>query len=268
MRVTVDDAAFEVQDEGRGDAIVLLHGFPLTHAIWTEQVAALRARARILALDLRGMGNSSVTAGPYLIESLAGDLAAVLDSLHVKNVTIVGHSLGGYVAMAFCRMYVERVDRLALICSTLAADSAETAGFREALADRIERVHTMEPVVEAYMPKLFARRTIEENPYALTFAETLTRSNAPEGAAAMLRGMAARVGSYDIAEDLRMPVLIVAGARDTIVPPEEAGRIRDAFPNATLQVMPKSAHVPMLEEPAELTRVIAEFAAVRDGEKR
>ena len=72
-------------------------------------------------------------------EELAGDLAAILDAMAIERAAIVGHSLGGFVALAFARMYTERVTRLALICSRLAADSPEIAGFRNDLADRLEQ---------------------------------------------------------------------------------------------------------------------------------
>ncbi|HLI95248.1 MAG TPA: alpha/beta fold hydrolase, partial [Candidatus Baltobacteraceae bacterium] len=95
--------------EGSGDPIVLIHGFPVTRDVWDAQAARLASRMRVIRPDLRGMGRSSVPDGPYLMETLAGDVAAVLDALGIDRACIVGHSLGGYVAMAFCRMYSERV---------------------------------------------------------------------------------------------------------------------------------------------------------------
>src|SRR5690242_21925192 len=122
MRVPADDATIDVLTEGSGDPIVLIHGFPLTREVWDAQAAQLAQRSRVIRPDLRGMGASSVPEGPYLMETLAGDVAAVLDALGMERASIVGHSMGGYVAMAFCRMYAERVTRLALVCSRLAAD--------------------------------------------------------------------------------------------------------------------------------------------------
>src|ERR1700722_10446330 len=98
-RIAVDNATIDVIADGSGDPIVLLHGFPFTRETWNEQRAALAKSHRVIALDLRGMGRSSVTDGPYLMETLAGDLAAVLDVMGVDRATIVGHSLGGYVAL-------------------------------------------------------------------------------------------------------------------------------------------------------------------------
>ena len=261
MRVTVDDAAIDVAVDGSGEPIVLIHGFPLSREIWDPQAEKLAGRMRTIRPDLRGMGRSSVPDGPYLMETLAGDIAGVLDALGVERATIVGHSLGGYVAMAFCRMYSERVDRLALVCSRLAEDSPETAKMREDLADRAERDGRIDAIVNAFVPRLFAREALESRSPAVTRARAIAMKNDPRGAAAMLRGMAQRVDSYDIAEELAMPVLIVAGAADPGISLSEAEHVRRAFPHAELRVMNRSGHVPMLEEPEALSEVLMEFAA-------
>lgn len=255
----VDGAELDVATDGDGDAIVLLHGFPLTREIWNAQASQLAKTHRVICPDLRGMGRSSTPDGPYLMETLAGDLAAILDAMAIDRATIAGHSLGGFVALAFARMYTERVARLALICSRLGADSPEIAGFRNDLADRLERENKIEPAVENYIPKLFSDESLAKNSEAVERAREIARTNSPRGTAAMLRGMAQRTESYDIAADLAMPVLIVAGAGDKVVPQTEAEQMCDAFPAAQLAVMKKSGHLPMLEEPEALAAELAAF---------
>lgn len=260
MRVTVDDATIDVATDGKGEAIVMIHGFPMTRDIWDAQAEKLSEHMLVIRPDLRGMGRSTVPQGPYLMETLAADIAAVLDAQGIDRAAIVGHSLGGYVAMAFCRMYSERVTRLALVCSRLAADSPETARNREELADRTEGEDRIDVVVDAYLPRLFARVTLEERSPIVARAREVAASNTPRGAAAMLRGMAQRVDSYDIAEDLDMPVLIVAGAGDQVNAVAEAEEMCRAFPRATLQVLSRSGHLPMLEQPDALTEQLLHFA--------
>jgi len=255
----VDGAELDVVADGSGDAIVLIHGFPLTREIWNAQSSELAQTHRVIRPDLRGMGRSSAPNGPYLMETLAGDLAAMLDGLSIDRAAIVGHSLGGFVALAFARMYTERVTRLGLVCSRLAADSPEIAGFRNDLADRLERENSIEPAVESYIPRLFSDASLQGDSNVIERARAIVRTNSPRGAAAMLRGMAQRADSYDIAADLAMPVLIVAGAGDKVVPLTEAQEMAAAFPAARLAVMESSGHLPMLEEPAALTAELAAF---------
>jgi pimeloyl-ACP methyl ester carboxylesterase len=265
MRIPVDEATIDVSVEGSGDPIVLIHGFPLTREIWDAQAAQLAMHARVVRPDLRGMGRSSAPDGPYLMEALAGDIAAVLDALGIERAAIVGHSMGGYVAMAFCRMYTERVTRLALVCSRLAADSPEAARTRENLADRAERENSVEPIVESYVPRLFAPDISEKNAQLRDRARAIARQNSVRGMAATLRGMAQRGDAYDIAEELVMPVLIAAGGVDQVVGREEAEHMRGAFPRAELEVLERSGHLPMLEEPEALAALLLRFARGSGG---
>lgn len=260
MRVTVDDATIDVEIDGSGDAIVLIHGFPLARDIWDYQAQELARNALVIRPDLRGMGRSSVPEGPYLMETLAGDIAAILDAIGVERASIAGHSLGGYVGMAFCRMYSERVARLALICSRLQGDTPQAAQGREELADRAER-EGIGVVIDAYLPRLFAPSTFAAAPAVIARAREIARRNDARGAAAMLRGMAQRVDATDIAEELSMPVRIIAGSQDQVVPAVESDSMAAAFPNARLHRLEGSGHVPMMEEPGALTRLLIDFLA-------
>ncbi|HMD01318.1 MAG TPA: alpha/beta hydrolase, partial [Candidatus Baltobacteraceae bacterium] len=139
MRLGIDGTEFEVRDEGRGTAVVLLHGFPLAMETWDAQAAALAANARVVRLDLRGLGRSGVTPGPYLLEQVAGDVAGVLDALGIERAVIVGHSLGGYVAFAFYRMFAERCMGLGFVATRGSADDPQQVRSRIEMAERMER---------------------------------------------------------------------------------------------------------------------------------
>lgn len=259
MRVTSDDAIIDLATDGSGDPIVLIHGFPFAKEIWNAQAAQLSKRAMTIRPDLRGFGSSSVPPGPYLMETFAGDLAAMLDALKIDRASIVGHSMGGYVAMAFARMYTERVAKLALVCSKLKNDSDEAAANREKLASEIERDPQAALLESPYFTGLFSPQTLKNKENAVRAARDIAQRNQAAGLAAAQRGMAQRVDARDIAEDLDFPVLVVAGRDDAIVAPAEAEEVRAAFPHADLRVLGASGHVPMLEEPEALSEVLEAF---------
>jgi 3-oxoadipate enol-lactonase len=261
MQVLADDGTrIDVAVDGRGDdAIVLLAGFSLTHEIWNEEISSLAQTHRVIRPDLRGMGNSGVPAGPYLMDTLAADVAGVLDACGIERATIVGHSLGGYVSLAFARMFSERVSRLALVSSRIDADTPEVARRRRALADRVESEASIEPVVDAYLGVLTATETATDRPDLVNGLRRMLSGTRPAGAAAMLRGMAERNPSDDIAGDLEIPVLVVAGAFDALVPLQQARAAADAFPRARLVVCEHSGHMPMLEEPGRVTASLQEL---------
>ena len=258
MQVFADDGAcIDVRIDGRKreSAVVLIHGFPLTREIWEVQSDALARTSCVLRPDLRGAGESSAPEGPYLMERLAADIAAVLDALGIERAALVGHSMGGYVALAFARMFTERVARLALVTSRLRADTSREAAARRDMADRTEREGSIEPVIEAYLPRLFAPRT-----YRSARRGRARIRNRPAqrcaGMAATLRGVALRASSEDIAADLDVPMLLLAGARDCVVEPQEARAIIAKFPRGRLVVCEESGHLPMLEEPQRVTQAL------------
>ncbi|HET6274402.1 MAG TPA: alpha/beta hydrolase [Candidatus Cybelea sp.] len=259
MQVFADDGArIDVRVDGSKDAraLVLIHGFPLTRAIWDAQADALASGFYVLRPDLRGAGKSSAPEGPYLMERLAADIAALLDALGLERVAIAGHSMGGYVALAFARMFTERVSRLALVSSRLRADTADEAAARRAMADRVEREQSVKPAIETYLPHLLAPRTVAERGEVVERTREIAGTNSPSGVAATLRGMALRSPSEDIAEDLTAPMLLVTGGHDEVVGMEEARSIVATFPNGLLAVCEESGHLPMMEEPKPCTEAL------------
>ena len=139
------------------------------------------------------------------METLAADVAALLDALGIERAALIGHSMGGYVALAFARMFTERVSRLALVASRLRADTPEEAAARRELADRVEReAERSSRSSTTILPRCTGARNAREHARRrrTRVRESPGKTSRP-GAAAMLRGMALRAASDDIAEDLR-----------------------------------------------------------------
>jgi pimeloyl-ACP methyl ester carboxylesterase len=250
MHLTFDGARFDVLDEGRGPAIVLLHGFPLAKEIWDAQARALASAARVIRFDLRGLGGSSAPPGPYLMESLAADVADVLDALDVGRAAIVGHSLGGFVAFAFFRMFAERCTALGLVCTVSGEDDEPVAGARLELALQVEREGI--GALRGCLGQLVAPGTLAHDPGLLARLQSIVDATSPAGAAAMLRGMAARTASDDLLDEIVIPVRVVAGARDALVPLESSHGLARAIAAAELDVL-DCGHLPSLEAPDALT---------------
>jgi 3-oxoadipate enol-lactonase len=259
MQVFADDGAcidVRVDGQRRDCAVVLIHGFPLTRAIWEAQGDALARTWCVLRPDLRGAGSSSATDGPYLMERLAADIAELLDAFGIERAALIGHSLGGYVALAFARMFTERMTGLALVASRLRGDTSEEASARCELAERVEREGSAEPAIAAYLPRLFAPESLAQRPAIVERAYAIARQNGAAGVAATLRGMALRASSADIAEDLDIPALVVSGARDCVVGLDEARSVAARFPRGRLVLCGESGHLPMLEESERVTAAL------------
>jgi len=259
MQLTLEGARFDVLDEGTGPAIVLLHGFPLSKETWDAQAAALQPHARVIRFDFRGLGTSGVTPGPYLMESLAGDVAGVLDALEIERAVIAGHSLGGYVAFAFYRMFAERCLGLGAVCTRASADEPAAAAAREELATLAE-AQGIGPVAAAFLPRYFAPRVYAESPAQVARARAIIERTDPRGAAAMLRGMAARVSSEDLLAEIDVPACVIAGREDAIVPVAEARALAAALPNAAFELL-DCGHFALFESPDGVSRELLGLVA-------
>jgi pimeloyl-ACP methyl ester carboxylesterase len=274
MTIGIDGRRIGFDDSGgAGTPLVLLHGFPLDRTIWDEQLPAL-AGTRVIRVDLRGCGESEPSDGPALMEALAGDVAGLLDALHVERAALAGHSIGGYVALAFFRMYEERVGGLALIASHTAADAArqaaapdalasqrELAAGRDDLAARLEREGTMNAALESYLPRYFAPTAYRERPELVERARAVMARQDPRGCAHLIRGMKQRVASDDLLADVRVPALVIAGAHDAYISPASLRATAAAMPDAAYVELEEAGHLPQFEAPARTARALAEFAA-------
>jgi pimeloyl-ACP methyl ester carboxylesterase len=273
MILTIDGRRIGYDDSGgAGVPVVLLHGFPLDRTVWDEQLGALTAAgARVIRVDLRGCGESEDSDGPALMEALAGDVAVVLDALNVERAALVGHSIGGYVALAFFRMYEERVTGLALVASHVAedasrnanADSAqrELAAGRDALAERLERDGTMDAAVESYLPRYFAPVVYRERAELVKRARAMMERQSARGCAQLVRGMKARLDSHDLLEDVRVPALVIAGADDSYLKAETLRETAAAVAGAEFVQLEGVGHLPMAESPEATGTALSAFVA-------
>src|ERR1700733_6876518 len=270
MILTIDGRRIGYDDSGgSGVPLVLLHGFPLDRTVWDEQLGAL-AGTRVIRIDLRGCGESEPDSGPALMESLAGDVAGVLDALHAERAALVGHSIGGYVALGFFRMYAERVAGLALVASHVAEDAGhnpgadpaqrELAASRDALAVRLELDGTMDAAVESYLPRYFAPHVYRDRPDLVERARALMQKQNPPGCAQLVRGMKERLDSHDLLEDIAVPALVIAGGADSYLKPETLRATAAAIRGAEFVLLENVGPLPPWEAPDSTADALASFA--------
>lgn len=252
IEMAYDDTA------GDGAAVVLLHGFPFDRSMWRGQSEALGGEFRVVAPDLRGFGETPLGEGEVTMESLAEDVAALLDELNIERVVLGGLSMGGYVALAFVRKFPERVRALVLADTRPQADAEDARRTREENAQRALR-EGMEPIVEVMLPKLFSAETRERGGEVLKDVRLLMLGTSPETAAAALRAMAVRRDQTDLLPSIKVPTLIVVGAEDSITPPSDSESMNAKIEGSSLVLIEGAGHVPNVERPAEFNRALVEF---------
>jgi 3-oxoadipate enol-lactonase len=256
MRVAVDGVDLHLRVHGAGEPLLLIHGFPLSGRLWDEVVAELRDEFRLIVPDLRGHGSSQATREASMAR-YADDLAVVLDAARERRpVTLVGMSMGGYIAFEFLRRHPGRVRALALVSTRAQRDTPDVVQGRLDSAERAEREGSG-AVAEGMVDRLFA-----PSAPAQLRRRWLKRMAAtpPEGVVAALHAMAERRDSRPTLRRTDRPVLVVVGTEDVITPPSETRKMAEAARGARLRVIPGAGHMLPAERPVELAAALREFA--------
>ena len=252
IRAAYDDTG------GGGAALVLLHGFPFDRRMWRGQASALGDEFRVVAPDLRGFGETPLGDGDLKMETLAEDVAALLDELNIERVVLGGLSMGGYVAFEFLRRYPERVRALVLADTRPQADNEEGRRAREETARRALK-EGVAPVVESMLPKLLSPRTLEQGGEVLEGVRAMMLGTSPDAAAAALRAMATRRDQTGLLPSIKVPTLILVGGEDSITPPADAEAMGAKIEGSRLVVFEGAGHLSNVERPSEFNRALAEF---------
>lgn len=252
-------------EQGQGIPLILLHGFPLSSAIWHDQVRTLSDHYHVVAPDLRGHGQSPAPDGLYNMELMAQDVFKLMDTLQIDKAAIMGHSMGGYIALAAWRQHPERFLAFGLIGSHAWADNEEIRQNRLAQAEKVF-VQGSGVIAEAMMPKLFAPSVPADELFREQVRTTML-STRPTGIMGALRGMAARPDSSGLLPNMNIPVLILVGDSDQFVPIQRAETMAAAIPDATLVTIENAGHMPMLEQPQATALAIRNFLAVLNPHK-
>jgi pimeloyl-ACP methyl ester carboxylesterase len=227
---------------GQGMPLVLIHGYPFDHTIWYDMVPFLENDFELLLPDLRGFGLSGVVESPFTIADMASDIAGLLDHLDIEKAYIAGHSMGGYIALAFAQQYPKRVLGLGLVSTRAIADTPEQKQGRYAAADEVLR-SGVQPVAESMPTKLTPDERVQ------AFVRSLIVAQRPAGLVGALKAMAERDDSTSILSGFEFPVVIVHGKGDELIPVQRAQEIKAAIPHAVLMELPGIGHMPMMENP-------------------
>ncbi|WP_010279813.1 alpha/beta fold hydrolase [Paenibacillus senegalensis] len=246
------------EDRGSGNAVVLLHGFCGSSQYWKEIIPLLETAYRVIVPDLRGHGASSVPDEPYLMETIATDIALLLDKLGIDKAVLCGHSMGGYAASAFAGAYPNKLAGLSLIHSTTLPDD-EGGKQKRTEAMELIRKEGVAPFVEGLIPKLFADQTLQINKAIVQQAVDIGNNTPPLGAIRSAEGMRERIDRTLIVEKLQVPVLLVAGSKDKVISPDKTFTPQGAHIHK--HKIEKAGHMSMMECPDELIEPLKTFLA-------
>lgn len=242
---------------GEGQPVMLVHGFGEDHHVWDEQVIQLKKRFKVILPDLPGSGDSALNADVSM-ENMAEALYVVLQEEELDGIALLGHSMGGYVALAFAEQYPQAVKALGLIHSTAYADTEEKKATRRKGIEFI-RNHGVHEFLKGIVPNLFSPATRQAYPELVTKLINQYKNMDAFALAAYYEAMMARPDRTEVLKNFKRPVLFLAGEQDTVIPYAHVVQ-QSALPLLSyLHVLQRSGHMGMWEEPNECGFILEDY---------
>ena len=192
------------------------------------------------------------------MNSLAADVARLMDHLEMPRATIGGLSMGGYVALAFYKQFAPRVRALVLADTRAQADTEEAKQTRAQQAEKALS-EGMGGIADAMLPKLLTHETVSKHPEIVKRVRDMMLKTKPEGAAAALRGMAERDDQTELLPRISVPTLILVGAEDAITPVADSEKMHQAIAGSSLVVLDHAGHVSNIERARQFNDALLHF---------
>jgi pimeloyl-ACP methyl ester carboxylesterase len=244
-------------DEGKGRAVVLLHGFLGSREIWKPLSENLKKSYRVIAIDLPGHGSTACIGYAHSMELMAKSVRAVMNYLRLKKYVIVGHSMGGYVALAFADMFPDNLKGLCLFHSTAYADSDEKK------KDRLRAINLVKSSKSIYtkntIKSLFATKNLKYLKEEIAFASSIAKKTSKQGIVAALLGMKDRSSRDLILGLVEYPIMMVIGEQDNVLPYNQLLEQSDVIKNKTILYLEQDGHFGFLESVRESRKEIRKF---------
>jgi pimeloyl-ACP methyl ester carboxylesterase len=248
--------------EGDGPAVMLVHGFAEDHRVWQYQADFLKKNYRLIIPDLPGSGASELLPHTSM-ESMSGALFAIVEKESIDSLSLIGHSMGGYISLAFAAQFNDRLNSLCLFHSTAFADSEEKKQTRAKAIEFIKK-NGVEEFLRTTTPNLFAkgdaksgegqlknemvRKVVDD--YKYLPAESLI---------AYYEAMMKRPDRTDVLKSFIKPILLLLGRHDTAVPYEQGIQQSKLSRMTEVHTLESSGHMGMWEQTAESNDVLAGF---------
>lgn len=246
-------------DSGSGDALVFLHGFCESKEVWTDFVKPLTQKFRIITLDLPGFGANTNQEANFSMEFMADAVQKQLDAIGVKKCILIGHSMGGYVSMAFAEKYSTTLTGLCLFHSSALPDTEEKKENRDKSIDYIER-HGVDNFINPFIEPLFYQENRARLQDKIDLMKRIGKQTPKASVQGALAAMRDRPDRTKVLESLTCPVLFIFGKDDGAVPLDKALEQCHLPANSMVYFLGKTGHMGMFERTYETRKAIEKFA--------
>jgi len=244
--------------QGEGKPVILIHGFAEDATIWAEQVNLLKENFRLVVPDIPGSGKSEMVDQNAGMEDHANCIMAIIDMENISACTMIGHSMGGYIALAFAEKYPEQLNGLGLFHSTTYADSEEKKDARKKSISFI-RQYGAAAFVEQTTPNLFSENSKKQNPEVIAALINRYSGFDPLSLISYYEAMINRPDRTEVLKEFSEPVMFIIGEEDKAVPMQHSLEQCHIPAVSFVHVANNTAHMGMIEDSRACTTFLDDF---------
>ena len=215
-QVSFADGQINYVIKGRGEAVILLHGFLENHSIWNEFAEELSSNYQVIAIDLPGFGKSTASGRVNSMSFMAEAVNAVLEQELVEKCILVGHSMGGYVTLAFARKFQDKLAGIVLFHSQAASDDEQGKINRDRTVKIVKSDHGS--FIHEFVPTLFCEEMVSQYSDQIEVLKAHSLNTPVTAITAALEGMRDREDSLNLLAELTIPVFFIVGKKDSKIP--------------------------------------------------
>ena len=247
-------------DKGAGAVVVFVHGFCESKDIWISFAEKLSLHYRVICLDLPGFGESLLDREQVSMEWFADEVHKLIKLLHIQTFTFIGHSLGGYVGLAYAEKYAQHLNGLCLFHSTAYADSEERKINRDKTVAFIQK-YGADMFTQSFIEPLFLLKNRQALKNEIAELKSIAKQSSEKGIIATTQAMRDRPDRTHVLATLKIPVLIIGGKNDATIPIAKLEELSQLSSTIQLAEIEDCGHMGMYEQKEKTYHVINEFLA-------
>lgn len=258
-KIQLNTASIYYEVHGEGRPLVLIPGYSCDHSIWQELIKPLISDFKIIIFDNRGSGQTEDRNDDFSIETLADDIYALIEALGLKNPNILGHSMGGSIALTVGVKYAQKIGKLMIVNSS-AKFSPISSKALHSILDLQQKKIDLDLLLDCFMPWGFSNEFIADTAKVMAYKNNVKAypyQQTVEGNARQLKALDAFDCRSSI-NKITAQTLVIGTEHDHLVSKEETTFIAEQIATSKLKILP-GGHVMLIEQPEVYAKIILEF---------
>ena len=256
--MNINDISYNIKGNAK-QTIVLLHGYLESKEMWNELSNFLSEKYKVICIDLPGHGKTKTFGNEHTMEFMADTVNTVLEELNINKFLLVGHSMGGYVSLAFAEKYNEKLSAFVMFHSHVYADDDTKKANRDREIKLVQD-GKYKTIVEVNIPNMYATKNLEKFATDLQFSKEIALNTPESGVIAALNGMKNRKDRFNIVANTKIPILFLPGKYDNLIPYIENDKQFTASKLIKTVVL-DSGHMGMFEDKEKAFSELSNFIA-------